>query len=144
MLENAVSDVDALNQVRVQAKQQTAHYGKILTYEQYCVLLLSAAQTYDKKFQRKRGSKQPRRHVYEHDIDYDAPDDGEFYDANDYDIDSDIATIEANATNWRNGPRLTRDQWCALDPSAQKLWDELSNEAKAIILKKPPPAPNPS
>ena len=39
---------------------------------------------------------------------------------------------------------MTRDQWYALDPSAQKLWDELSNEAKAIILKKPPPAPNPS
>ena len=71
-----------------------------------------------------------------------ALDDVEFYDANDCDINSNIATIKANATNWRNGPHLTCNQWCALDPSAQKLWDELSNEAKAIILKKPPPAPN--
>ena len=88
MLENAVPDVDILNQVQVQAKQQTAHDGKILTYEQYCVLLLSTAQTHDMKFQRKRRSKQPQRHVHKHDLDYDAPDDGEFYDANNYDIDS--------------------------------------------------------
>ena len=48
MLKNAVSNIDTLNQIYVQAKQQTAHDGKILTYELCVALLLSAAQTYAK------------------------------------------------------------------------------------------------
>ena len=68
MLQNAVEGIPELNAVRIQADHQKVHDGKELSYDQYCSLLLSAAQTYDKKFFKKHPPKS-KRHVYEHEFD---------------------------------------------------------------------------
>ena len=61
-----------------------------------------------------------------------------------YDIDSPVDAIQVNATNYYPGSRLTSDQWLSLPEDAKKVWDMLSQEAKAITLKpRPPSAPNP-
>ena len=60
-----------------------------------------------------------------------------------YDIDCPVDTIEVNATHYYQGPRLTSEQWHKLPDDAKKIWDMLSPEAKAIILRpKLPTAPN--
>lgn len=45
MLENAVHPMAELRAVKIQAQQLTVHNGKVLSYEQYCDLVMSAAQT---------------------------------------------------------------------------------------------------
>ena len=47
MLENAIMSIDYLRAVKVQAGQFQVQMGSRITYEQYCSLLLSAAQSYD-------------------------------------------------------------------------------------------------
>ena len=66
-----------------------------------------------------------------------------------YDIDSPINEREVNLTNFQANPKLPFSKWRALNPDMQRVWDTLSNEAKAIILDRnyastprPPPAPN--
>ena len=49
LLENAVHPVTELRAVKIQADQQKVHSNKDLTYEEYCALLLSAAQQHDQK-----------------------------------------------------------------------------------------------
>ena len=56
MLENAVHPITELCAVKIQAAQLKTHNGKELTYQQYCQLLSSAAQQYDKQLTR------PSRH----------------------------------------------------------------------------------
>ena len=138
MLENAIHENRDLRAVSTQAAQHRTHTGIDLTYEQYCSLLLSAAQQYDKQLLNP-ASKTTKRHIYEHDM---VSSDGEqFLDCNSFDIDSPIATIEAYATYFDRGPRLTADQWHRLPADAQKTWDLLSPEAKAVILQ-PRSTPN--
>ena len=38
---------------------------------------------------------------------------------------------------------MHRDQWTGMSPEGQKIWDQLSEEDKAVILKKKP-TPNPT
>ena len=47
MLENVVHPIMELRQVKMQAAQFEIQSGKALTYNEYCNLLLSAAQQYD-------------------------------------------------------------------------------------------------
>ena len=47
MLENAVKAFDDLGAVQEQANQFQVWMGTQITYDQYCSLLLSAAQSYD-------------------------------------------------------------------------------------------------
>ena len=35
---------------------------------------------------------------------------------------------------------MHRDQWTGVSPEGQKIWDQLSEEDKAVILKKMPPS----
>ena len=111
----------------------------MLTYEEYCSLLLSAAQQYDMQHG-VRPDKIIKRRIYQHDIQSDTNDD-EFYDTGTYDIDQSIDTVLINATKFQ-GPHLTYEQWHALPEDAKKIWDMLSPDAKAIILR-PPPKPDP-
>ena len=55
-----------------------------------------------------------------------------------YDIDQPLDILQVHATHYGQGPRLTYDQWHALPDDAKKIWDTLSQEAKAIILQPPP------
>ena len=47
MLQNAVHPIMELRQVKIQAAQFKTHMGKDLSYDEYCSLLLSAAQQYN-------------------------------------------------------------------------------------------------
>ena len=59
----------------------------------------------------------------------------------DYNIDSDPMTLMGNAHRCRelsaNSVLMHFDQWKGMSPEGQKIWDQLSDEDKAIILKKP-------
>ena len=141
MLENAVSSVNDLRQVKTNADLEQTKTGHDITYDQYTSLLLSAATSYDKE----SGSQQrrQRRAVYAHDI----IDDG--YDFEDktgkgYDIDSPLYVIQANATAQRpvlrrgtdqsRRVRMSFDRWRELDQDSRHIWDQLDNKAKASIL----------
>ena len=60
----------------------------------------------------------------------------------DYSIDSDPVTLLANAHKRREmcayRVLMHRDQWTGVSPEGQKIWDQLSEEDKAVILKKAP------
>ena len=60
----------------------------------------------------------------------------------DYSINSDPITLLANAHKRRemsaNRVLMHRDQWTGVSPEGQKIWDQLSEEDKAMILKKAP------
>jgi hypothetical protein len=146
-LENAVTQISELRQVKNQAAQHQAQTGKALSYEQYCNLLQSAAQTYNGQFVKPATASKPRhvyshefeqpRHVYSHE--FEPP--GEAVDDEEdvfYDIDSDIAVVQANAHQFPRGPSLNGDQWHRLPKAAQTRWDEFSPEDKAIILEAKP------
>jgi hypothetical protein len=65
MLENAVTKILKLRSVKAQADQHRTHTGKTLTYQQYCQLVLLAAQQYDGQFEPAQSKSHPRQ-VYEH------------------------------------------------------------------------------
>ena len=140
LLQNAVHPITELRAVKLQAEQFRTQSGKVLSYEEYCSLLLSAAQQYDMQ-RAVRPDKIQKQQIFEHDVLPD-PDPDEFYDAGTYDIDQPIDTFHVNESRFQ-GPRLSYDQWHALPEDAQKIWDTLSQDAKGIILR-PPPKPDPN
>ena len=133
MLENCVSPIAALRAVKDQADQHRIHSKQDLSLSQYMDLLLSAAQQYDKQFMQQT-TRNPRRRIYEHETEFEF--DGEHYsDAESYSIDVPVSTISAfAATSMTRAPRLSRDQWYSLTKEAQTTWDQLSDEAKSVIL----------
>ncbi|HEY9711418.1 MAG TPA: hypothetical protein V6D48_24640 [Oculatellaceae cyanobacterium] len=141
MLENAVHPITELRQVKLQADQFKTQSGKQLTYEEYCSLLLSAAQQYDMQ-RGSRPDKLAKCRIYEHNFDYTNSAEDAYEDAEQYDIDLSVDTILVNVNKFQ-GPRLSYEQWHSLPEDAKKIWDSLSAEAKAIILR-PPPKPDPN
>ena len=69
-----------------------------------------------------------------------------------YTINSDPVTLMANAHKHcemsANCVRMHQEQWTGMPPEGQKIWDQLSGEDKAVILKKKPtsnlPKPSPA
>ena len=135
LLQNAVHPIMELRQVKLQADQLKTHMSKDLTYDEYCSLLLSAAQQYDTQHN-SSVNKLAKRRIYEHDFldSHDTSYCGTEYDGT-YDIDIPIADLEIHSTKFQAGPRLSYEQWKALPDDAKKIWDMLSQEAKAIILR---------
>ena len=150
MLENAVKPIDDLRAVKDQANQFQVRMGTKITYDQYCSLLLSAAQSYDSQFETRTNSKGIRRSVYSHDI----ADNNDFV----YNIDSDPLVLQANMSNVssnkldnlqqldnlysleayysqaNNRPRLPKSKWDKLSDNAKRAWIALDIESKRIIL----------
>jgi hypothetical protein len=120
----------------MQALQFKMQTGKDLSYKEYCLLLVSAAQQYDLQNAGKSNNV-AKFWIYEHDL-FPNHDPDPLYDTNSYDIDQPLDLIQVHATNFGNGPRLSYDQWHALPEDAKKIWDTLSPDAKAIILQPPP------
>ena len=159
MLQNAVSGISELHQVKVQSSHDVAHGSPPLSFEQYKTLLLSAASTYDARRGLTRA--RPTRIVNDTEVhpslvpfsanihdstnpDPDASNDSAPF----HDIDTDFATLELyesrRAPNRRPPfqPRMPRDKWQSLTPEEQQHWDMPSPAAKATILgigKSPPP-----
>ena len=136
ILQNPVHPIMKLRQVKMQASQFEIQTGKTLSYDEYCNLLLLAAQQYDMQ-NASRTNKLPKRRIYDHEIDYFTYNDGN---SNDH-IDDIDYPIDVNMTKFNQGPRLSYEQWHALPEEAKQTWDMLSPEAKAIILC-PPAKPN--
>ena len=143
MLQNAVSGVSALHQVKTQSAHDVAHGKPPLDYINYRTLLLSAATVQDEKLSFSRTRPQRNVHVHEQSS---SPSDDSYA----FDIDTDIGNIEVNVTD-RNKtsprksfyPSMTKDQWNSLSAKDKVTWDLFSPQTKAIILgfKKPSPQP---
>ena len=110
-----------------------------MQYAGYFALLQSAATQYDDGLKHKQ-----KCVIYSHEID---PYDGycevhnhdlECSDGETYDIDTPVAVIEAKVHE-RAGQQVNmrHECWEALDPQARKVWDQLSDKQKAIILGYP-------
>ena len=140
MLQNAVHPITKLWQVKLQSAQFKTHTGKALLYNKYCSLLVSAAQQHDLQLVGKQDHP-AKQQIYEHDVGHNY-DTNKFSTAN-YDINQPLDFLQIHATHYNQGPRLTYEQWHALPDDAKKIWDTLSQEAKAIILQ-PPPKPDPN
>src|SRR5687768_7127254 len=112
----------------MQAAQIKTFNGKDLSYDEYCALLLSAAQQYDQQ-DAKKGDKTVKRRIYEHKYIHNHRND-KLHDAKSCNIDQSLATIEAHATNFNWGPCLQYKQWHTLPKDVQEAWDALSKEAK--------------
>ena len=68
LLQNAVHGISELRIVKEQGDQLNVHSNQALTYDQYVPLLKSAAQSYDRKFQRHKMSTRSRRIVRTHEV----------------------------------------------------------------------------
>ena len=98
-----------------------------MTYPEYSSLVLSAAQQYDNQH-RVQPDKIVKRHIYQHDFDYDVTEEQDSCNDGTYDIAQPIDTIQVNATKYQ-GPRLPYEKWKELPEEAKKIWDMLSPEA---------------
>ncbi len=156
MLQNAIHPHEELRQVKNQADQLQVFHGKGIGYDSYCNLLLSAASNVDAKHAPKGRASAVKRNMYIHDLGN--FEDNEFHDT--YNLDSDIVDLQANV--YKQQPKdlrfaqsrtlqnlhapmfptkstflklhLSSQQWHSLQPEACVTWDQLSNEAKAIML----------
>jgi hypothetical protein len=146
MLQNAVRNVSELAIVKDTAAQLKAHDGREQTYDSYSGLLLSAAATYDSNFAPKTfsGSHPPRRAVYSHDnTESNGDNDDPVYDidctldalqANTHSSGGDQPNAHASATGRPPGTSMAFSKWNQLSQDAKDIWDDLPDEAKAVIL----------
>ena len=139
ILENVVKPIDNLRAVKDQANQLQVRMGTTTTYEQYCSLLLSAAQSDDSQYDTMVNSNGIRRSVYNHDTsdEFDFIDDPDFI----YAIDSDPSYLQVNFHDrnenleaYYSNSRLSPQQWWSLLDDAKAMWISMDNEAKKIIL----------
>jgi hypothetical protein len=139
MLENAVAAIDDLRQVKNNADLEKTRTKRSLTYDEYSSLLLSAAVAYDAKFT----TKKTKHQVFSHEVyDHDDPDDS-YDNMESFDIETPVSTLQAYAamqkqmksfTKFDQKPRMSKDKWYSLGEDERKIWDQLSDKAKSIIL----------
>ena len=159
MLQNAVHPIEDLRAVKNTADQFKAQTGSEIDYHAYYRLLVSAAQQLDgTSTPAPRGV--PRRHVYQHETlvhgeGFEAADGDVFYDAPHdiepaYNIDSDVQFMEVYASHSGTPrPMLPSHQWQKLAHEDKKVWSQLSDAGKRVLLgntgsgtaTKPPPGP---
>ena len=140
LITNAVRGHPKLSGVHNMAIQLASHTGQHVDYDQYSDLLLSECAQVDSAFAQS-SRKTSKRSVYMLDL---SINDGEVDvphgDGEACNIDSDPVTLMANAHRRRmlsaNRVLMGIDQWKGLSPEGQKTWDQLSEEDKAIILRK--------
>jgi hypothetical protein len=158
MLQNAVTCISELRQVKTDADQHRTHSGTDLTFEQYSTLLESATIGYNAQFVRTHPTRPKRTSVNLHDLEYThEEDDDPPWDSYDtaFDIDSPHGTLQAHAHHHQQqrrpkrpfpqGSRMPISRWKSLSNSAKKTWDSLGDGDKAKILalqKDPSPASN--
>ena len=144
LISDAVRGHPKLSGVYNVAAQLASQSGQHVDYDQYANLLLSECTQVDSA-----AARSPRKagecSVYMSDL---AINDGEddalqFSVANeaDFNIDSDPMTLMAN-THRRcelstNRVLMHSEQWKGMSPKGQEIWDQHSDEDKAVILSKP-------
>ena len=123
--------------------QLASQTGQRVDYEQYSNLLLSECAQADSAF-----AQSPRKAHHSMYMSNLAITDGEddalqFFSADEanYNIDSNPVTLMANAHRCRglseNHVLMHTEQWKSVSPDGQKIWDQLSDADKAVILKRP-------
>ena len=132
-----------MRQIKTTANLDKARGGKTLSYDEYVVLLKSAATQYDESV---KGKKVAKRTVYQHelvdqpipDISMDDPDDDHGVS---FDIETPVDTIHAYATEQRNRiqsppklARMPRDRWHKLTRDGKEIWDRMKEQDKATVL----------
>ena len=143
LITNAVRGHPKLSGVYNVAVQLASQTGQRVDYEQYSDLLLSECAQADAAFA--QSPRKAHHNVYMSDL---AINDGEddalqFFSADEanYNIDSDPMTLMANAHRHRelsaNRVLMQIEQWKSVSPDGQKIWDQLSDADKAVILKRP-------
>jgi hypothetical protein len=124
MLENAVSPISELRQVKNNSDLDQTKTVQSPTYDKYLNHLLSDATAYDNQF----ASKKPKRNVFVHSI-RDSDDDIHNDDIS-YNIDAPISTLLANSTerhnksfgsNIENGVHMQRNKWFNLDTKSKEI-----------------------
>lgn len=65
-LENIVSIIGGIRAVKAQAEQSNCQHNKQITYEDYCMVLLSATQSYGLIISNKSNFRNTRRSIYQH------------------------------------------------------------------------------
>ena len=121
--------------MKTQAAQYKTQNGEDLSYEEYCTLLMSAAQEYDGSLVRnvKAAPSAARRSVYHSEVDPHMDED--VYFDSPHNIDSsynDVLDVNFSAFI---GASLNADQWSRLSKEAQAKWDEFGQDTKSIILE---------
>ena len=149
LISDAVRGHPKLSGVYNVAAQLASQPGQHVDYDQYVNLLLSECAQVDSAIARS-----PRKavkcsavkcSVYMSDLAInDGGDDAlQFSGENeaDYNIDSDPMTLMANAHRRRelsaNRVLMHSEQWKGMSPNGQEIWDQYSDEDKAVVLSKP-------
>jgi len=122
-LQNAVDSIPDLRQVRTVAQQT----GQDHTFEQYKSLLLSAAVTYDEKLAAPRRMRNANFHE-SYDAYYTLPED------KGYDIDTDIATIYANAAMSKSA-MVPSERFYKLSSEGKRHWSGIPEPDRKLILQ---------
>ena len=131
LLQNAVEPLPELRSVRQYAIQIELATGQSQTYEQYRSMVITAAETYDKKFAGKN-----RRNAFTHQL-QDTAMIEEYEELPDYDVSTAISTIEVNAASLRQD-MVPRDRWMQLDNETRTQWHRIPSNMQAIILGNQP------
>ena len=159
MLENEVNGITDIRAVKTKAAQFRAQMGTNLTYDQYCTLVLSAAQAYDAQHVTKETSCETMCSVYNSTI-YHESIENDICES--YNIDSSIFHLndnndnneEPNTNNINSEknqehqlaifnstltpyPRLSQSQWTQLSAEARSTWNTFDDADKTIILSTP-------
>ena len=138
MLQNAIHPVPELRAVKERAESERVLNGTIMTFAQYSTLLQSACQQYDSARRTNTRSRRPAvtRHVYMHEFDDFNNNDDNGQDDLSFDIDTPVDVINAFAAQTKHlaSSRMNFKIWNSLSTDEKKLWDQLSDETKALIL----------
>ncbi len=127
MLQNAINPNPDLRAIGAQEDYARATGARTPSFEQYYALVKAAAERYDASHAGKPKSR-ARRNVYAHDVaaaNYPSAADDR------YDVDTSFYTVMEARSRF---PRLTRDQWHALDAADQAAWDRLTDAGKRTII----------
>ena len=134
MLQNAVSHVEHLKQVKGTANQLKVSLRQDLLYDGCEKILKETVITHDSKL-RVQPSRAVRK-VHEHEVEYydEPPDPGE-----ELDIDSSIETVLANKSIAKFKPTnplslMPKEAHLKLPPAARSTWNKLDSDSKALIL----------
>jgi hypothetical protein len=134
MLQNALNDISAFSDVRTSEQMDIAKGNGPIVYKNHVTLIHNVAGTYDKAnatvINRRRTVNS--HHFYDNDTDiipYDV-DDLDFGSMSLYDINQ-----HHRAGNNAGRPKLKYNIWKALSQDDQSLRDQLTDEAKSVIIR---------
>ena len=146
LLQNAVFPNEALQAAQDTADQLQTNTNKASTCDQHLSLVKSAAQACDSQFQVSRSTTPSSAasrawHICAHDLDSPLPPDESacHIDANTHDSqaqdladDDPVQTLDAFQASQH--VQMGRDKWHQLDDDSKQIWDQLSDEKKAIAV----------